>query len=151
MAQDGAAGAIAKAHGTSDWQAVKRIKFVWKHEGSGTERAYDWDRVKKVVTVTMGESSVTIPEIGKDLTGAELDAHKAFINDSYWLLFEAFVGRDAVTVSELGQQQIPGMTGKADATAVDYGDKGYTPGDLKSRAASGDDHIQGSDFAPALK
>lgn len=124
------ATAIQKAHGTAAWDDVERVAFTFTHAPSGSSRSHDWDRKKGVVKVTMGDKVVTVPAAGGKLDGDELKAHQAFINDSYWLLFEHFMFRDDVEREFMSDVDVPGLEKKADAVKVSYPAKGgYTPGD----------------------
>ncbi len=124
------ATAIQKAHGTANWSEVERVKFTFTHAPSGTSRTHDWNRKTGKVKVTMGEKVVTVPARPGALEGDELAAHKAFINDSYWLLFEHFMFRDDVEREYRNDVDVPGMEVNADAVKVTYpSNGGYTPGD----------------------
>lgn len=125
VAQD----AVLKAHHVDAWSNVHSVQFTWKHEASGHERSYDWNLKKGVVAVKMGDKSFTIPTTSTQLKDLELAAHQAFINDSYWLLFEIFLARDTVKVSDLGDVDVPGLKRQGHAYAVQYTNGGYTPGD----------------------
>ncbi len=129
------AAAVAAASAPSDgWRSVREVKFTWKHVPSGRERTHEWDRVRDTVTVTTDGVSRTVSASGRDLeTQEDIDAHRAFVNDSYWLLFEQFIATDrGVAVSAGAPSKVPGLPSgpTLDTVVVQYqGDGGYTPGD----------------------
>jgi hypothetical protein len=126
MAQ-GLAEQIREAHG--DWADVKSVEFTWTAQARGMSRTYVWDRTTGRVKATIGDTTVDIPATGAGLRETnEIEAHKAFINDSYWLLFEQFIFRDDVELVE-GAGKIPGQEGESKWLEVRYSSGGYTPGD----------------------
>ena len=123
---------VATSAGLEAFGQLERIAFTWIHHPSGTERSYDWDLRARTVTVTTPEGSTVVPSDGyprEELRGA----HSAFINDSYWALFELhLVWDEGVRFESLGEQEVPGFAdlGRCRALAVDYASEGgYTPGD----------------------
>ena len=123
---------VAEACGVDAFDDLARLRFTWRHEPSGTVRSYDWDVADRTVEVTVGEETVTV---GVDGPRSEDDrqAHAAFVNDSYWLLFELHLEWDeAVEMQALGPIDVPAFDdfGPVPALSVQYlGDAGYTPGD----------------------
>lgn len=133
-ALDGAALAqqVAERAGVTAFEKLDHFAFTWTHHPSGTERSYAWNRRAHTVTVTTAEGSTVVPTQG-DVPEAHQDAHSAFINDSYWALFELHLAWDqGVDFENLGEQPVPGFDdlGPLRALAVQYGSEGgYTPGD----------------------
>lgn len=122
---------IIEAHGTAQWSGVERVKFTFTHAPSGTSRTHDWNRKAGSVTVSVDGKEITIPTHSNTLEGEKLEAHKAFINDTYWLLFEHFMVRDTATRSFERAAQLPGAEGPVDALRIAYPSTGgYTPGDV---------------------
>ena len=121
---------VAEAHGFEAWKEVGHVEFTWTHAGSGTSRSYVWDRRAHRVKVTMGDETFDISSWGLDLADdRERAAHKAFVNDSYWLAFEFKAVTDDVERTELPNADSP-FGGTAPAYRVEYPpDVGYTPGD----------------------
>lgn len=155
FAQDHAK-AVREAHG--DWTEIKRIQFTWTVVPRNVSRTYDWDRKSKTVRVTIGGKTVTISESGVGLkTGEEAEAHKAFINDSYWLLFEQFMFRDQVILTE-DSGKGPNITGpnitKKGASEVQrrirvqYKGGGYTPGDAYMLYLAADGRVKAWEYFP---
>ena len=118
------------ASGQPTWRTVDHVQFTWSHVPSSRARTYDWNVPAGMVEVTMepGAQSLTVPVFGTDLDGEQLDAHQAFVNDSYWLLFEFKAITDTVTRAEVS------ASGPFDTASAAYEVRypvggGYTPGD----------------------
>jgi len=142
----GTASDIRKAHG--DWSKLETIKFSWTVVPRDVTRSYDWDVRAGLVTVKIGEDSIRIPVNGVGLSGErEVDAHKAFINDSYWLLFEQFIFRDKVAMtSDTGP--VPGTDMVTRRLRVAYASGGYTPGDAYRLYVGEDGKVFGWEYFP---
>ena len=112
------------------WPTISRIKFTWEHVPRAIKRSYDWDLSTGKVVVTIDGQPVTVPASGVGLVGPDQEAaHKAFINDSYWLLFEHRVQDDKVTVAS-ERTQPAAVDPKNHGISVQYPSQGgYTPGD----------------------
>lgn len=127
------AASVAEAAGASQWSAVNRVRFAWRHEPSGAQRAYDWDVRAGTVTARIAGGSVSFPASGGKLSVEAEAAHKAYVNDGYWLLFPLHLAWDSgVAFEDLGARTVPGLPdlGERRALAVQYGGAGgYTPGD----------------------
>lgn len=130
---------VAKAHHVQGWKDVNVITFTFKHH-NGKVRRHEWWVKKHTVRVTVDGVTTVIPVNVKDLKGeAQIAAHKFFINDAYWLLFEHHVGWDDVKVEDLGEVPSP-FGAKAQAFRISYPPTGgYTPGDAYV-AYIGQDH-----------
>lgn len=140
------AKALRQAHG--DWSSVKRIQFTWTVVPRNVSRTYDWDRTTKMVRVTIADKTVTIPESGQGLKSPEeTEAHKAFINDSYWLLFEQFIFRDQVKLTE-DRGKAPGGTEEQRRIRVQYASGGYTPGDTYQLYLGADGRVNAWEYFP---
>lgn len=127
-AQSTRLAAIQDHVGVSAWDHVHRVKFTWTLPSYNLARTYDWDVKARTVKVTVGDDVRTISALGIGLKDpADVEAHKAFINDSYWLLFEFHTAWDKVeTADVLAVEGIPkGEVG----VSVQYASGGYTPGD----------------------
>lgn len=143
---------VSTAAGAEAWSKVSRLHFTWRHLPSDAARTYDW-RMRSggdggEVTISQpGSLDVTLPAkwqapaTGAD--SAQVKAHQAFVNDSYWLLFSLHVAWDQTTTSDLGEVAVPQLPdlGKRPALSVLYpGSGGYTPGD-KYVLYLGTDHL----------
>jgi hypothetical protein len=128
------AARVAQAAGADEFEKLGTLKFTWTHGPSKRQRHFVWNIAEKSVTVTADGSTVTVPIAGPaDPTNeSQRDAHAAFINDSYWLLFEHHLVWDSgVSFEDLGVMPVPQhpTLGERHALRVRYGSKGgYTPG-----------------------
>lgn len=122
---------IAKSAGADVLaRSVRRLKFTWRHEAKQASRSYDWDLAQKRVTVTTAKGKATIALDRGAYQGDQLEAHRAFINDSYWLLFEAQLLRTNAELRQEPKRRLDGFAklGELDALSVNYPGGGYTPG-----------------------
>jgi hypothetical protein len=140
---------VAAAAGQAAWSNIDHIQFTWTHVPSSRARTYDWNVPSGLVTVTMepGAQPHTVAVFGTDLDGEQLDAHKAFVNDSYWLLFEFKAVTDTATRAEVPP------TGPFDAASSAYEIQypvggGYTPGDRYVVYVHADGHPVGWSHFP---
>jgi hypothetical protein len=138
------AAEVADAVGLSAWRELSHLRFTWRHVPKGIERTYEWTCASGKVVVTRGENTVEIPRErpGPDAGEEEIGAHKAFVNDSYWLLFPLLMTEDGSEKRDLGVQEVPGFPGLGERRALDVrypAEGGYTPGD-RYVLYLGDDH-----------
>lgn len=133
-ADDGAALAsrVAAACGVDAWSGVQSVAFTWTHHPSGNSRSFVWRPKDHQVSMTFHDETTALDLDAID-TEDQRRAHAAFVNDSYWMLFELHLAwDDGVRFTELGAQPVPGFAdlGERPALHVQYtGDGGYTPGD----------------------
>ncbi len=146
---------IANAYGFAGWEQVSRIEFTFNVKVPGREepvvRRWSWSPKAGEVTrhVEGGEviELLLVPgtsnlRVGFDLNEAAIDAHKAFINDHYWLLFPFQLVWSNPTITEHGERPLPMGDGVAQKVTVQYGDAGgYTPGDAYDLYLGPDDRI----------
>lgn len=140
---------VAEAHRVSGWDDVEVLSFSWKHK-SGKQRSYQWWVKKHVIRVTIDGETFDIPHNAARLEGErELAAHKAFINDSFWLLFELHLQWDEPTREDLAAHDSP-FGGKAPAFRVTYpATGGHTPGDSYIAFLGQDRKVMGWSYVPA--
>lgn len=139
---------VAQKHGFDAWNNISNVEFTWTFVPAKKSRSYVWDRKKRQVDVTMDGKTYSIPTSGKGLSGAELDAHKAFINDSYWLAFEFKAITDDVEREEMKDADSP-FGGTSPAYRITYPDKGgYTPGDAYVVHVGADGRAVGWSYYP---
>jgi hypothetical protein len=121
--------AIQTSVGVDAWKDLTRVKFTWSLAIKNMSRTYDWNLKSGEVDVTIDESTRRIPASGKGLTDPkDVAAHRAFINDSYWLLFEFHTKWDAVKVVDVDGPP-DGVPADSVGVSVEYSTGGYTPGD----------------------
>lgn len=123
---------VATACGVDAWSNVERVAFTWSHHPSGNDRSYAWTPADHAVTMSFRDRTVTIDTQAVE-SEDERQAHSAFVNDHYWMMFELRLAWDeGVEFTDLGERAVPGFDdlGKRRALRVHYtGDGGYTPGD----------------------
>jgi len=106
---------------------VARIRFTWHHLGKDLVRTYEWNLETGTVEATAGDRTEGFPAAGPG------ELHPAFVNDSYWFLFEHVSTTDGSHRTELGRRPVPGFPrlGERQAIEVRYDeDEGYTGGDV---------------------
>jgi len=123
---------ISDAAGGEAWDDLAELRFTWTHHPSGKRRSYVWRIPERRVAVTRdGETiEVHLGAVGDD--DATVAAHRAFVNDSYWLCFDFFQHRDRVAYGREAVDAVPGHPElpAVAALSVRYPeDGGYTPGD----------------------
>ena len=142
--------AVLANDGTTDWSDVERLDFTFNGN-----RQWSWEPKAGRVTLTRknGEA-VEIPLIPESMmmrdgispTDGMLQAHRQFINDTYWLLFPFQLVWSNPTVTEQDGQDFTLPTGNGGAgrkVVVQFPDEGgYTPGDRYDLYLSADGIIR---------
>ena len=120
----------ASQAGAGAWDDVKTVSFTWTHVPTARSRSYMWDVSAGEVTVKQAGKAVSIPTSGVGLDDAdEVAAHKAFINDTYWSMFDLRAVWDT-NAKKSGLGEIESPFGRLLAYRVTYPSAGgYTPGD----------------------
>lgn len=130
---------LAVAYGVEQWPLFERLQFTFNVDRGpdqpGVARSWDWDIVGDTATRTVDGQSVTVEAVSAmdaPRDEAATQAHRQFINDSYWLLFPFQLAWSNPTVTEaggaplpIGEEPTPAL--KLICTWPDEG--GYTPGD----------------------
>jgi len=137
---DALAQRVAKASGSESWAKVSKLGFSWTVAGRSLTRSYAWDVVAGTVThFPAPDERCELPVGGwakpGDAPDADhLNAHKGWVNDSFWAMAGLHLAWDAgLTFTDLGEQEVPQLPklGKRRALSARYGETGgYTPGDL---------------------
>ncbi len=129
FAQSKRVDAVQVNVGVDAWKDLNRVKFTWTLPAKNLSRTYDWNLKSGEVEVTLEKEKRRIRASGKGLTDpADIAAHQAFINDSYWLLFEFHTQWDSVKFTNV--DVVPeGVPAGSVGVSVEYGSGGYTPGD----------------------
>ena len=136
------AKAIATAYGIDGWRKIQRLDFTFNvdlpNRDEPMSRQWSWWPHKGEVMLAKGDGQVTVPlvsgttnvESGVQLTSEQRNAHKQFINDSYWLLFPFQIVWSNPTITNAGAAPLPIGEGEAVKVTAQYPDEGgYTPGD----------------------
>lgn len=133
---------IANAYGLPHWGQIDRIEWTFNAQLPGRDtaitRRWTWQPTRGVVTAHREGGDIElllVPgtsnlRVGQDLGEQEIEAHKQFINDHYWLLFPFQLVWSGPQLTEHGEQPLPIGEGSARKVTVQYSsDGGYTPGD----------------------
>ena len=141
---------VADAHGLKAWAKVKRVDFTWAHR-SGKKRSYTWLVPEQRVIVRGMSSGAPITIDLKSAHDKASPAWHAFINDSYWLLFELHLAWDSgVTITSLkGVKPPQGLAASPSLLRVQYGQVGPTPGDRYDLFIGPDQKSTGWAYHPA--
>jgi hypothetical protein len=123
---------VSYTQGQGAWEGVETVAFRWHHLPSDTRRSYVWHVLRGQVEVTLqpDAEAISVPVVpGDPLEGSALEAHQAFINDMYWLLFEQRAATDTAKRAQVPPDDSP-FPDTASAYEVVYpSDVGHTPGD----------------------
>jgi len=135
---------VAEAAGLSAWSKLSRLQFIWLHKRKGIHRTYDWNIAEKKVLVTIGEKSALVPLDADPMPAGLAEFHRAFVNDSTWLLIELRLAWDEnLHFEKLGPRKVPGIPhlGELPALSVTYPPRSnHQPGD-RYVLYLGDDHL----------
>lgn len=153
VADTSVAESISAYAQTDHWSQVHRLKFTWVHHSKNLKRNYDWRVKEGRATLREGGAQVEFNVAGTGLdTPAKKTAHKKFINDSYWLLFEFHLGWDDVTLENLGPVVPTGNPGGGplNGLKVSYpAAGGYTPGDTYTLFSVPSGDVVAWEYTPA--
>jgi uncharacterized lipoprotein YehR (DUF1307 family) len=127
-----AAELIAKAHGIDHWNKVSEISFTFSVDRDtieGAGRSWTWMPKKDSVVLQMADQ--TIKYARNNVTMADMDADRAFINDKFWLLIPfQLIWDKGTTISEPTTAEAPiSGTAMKRITTTYPSEGGYTPGD----------------------
>jgi hypothetical protein len=118
---------LASAVGADAWKnGVESVRFTWHHLGRNLQRTYEWNRSTGRIRATADGKVETFPASGPG------ELHPAFVNDSYWFLFEYMIFADGSEKSSLAPAPVPGFPGLGELRAIEVRyakDEGYTGGD----------------------
>lgn len=122
---------IAKAHGFSNWDKVKRIDFKFRVAFDTVNRDRHWSWWPKKGDVTLIMNNDTISYNRSNIDTLQLKADQRFINDKFWLLVPfQLVWDEGITISEPLTSLAPMSQKEYQSITIKYGDQGgYTPGD----------------------
>lgn len=128
---------LARASGVEAWKDIRRIRFTWRLHSRNIYRRYDWHVPANRVAVTANGKTISVPADPSVETAAlkpdEIEAHKTFVNDTYWLMFTARqTWQNDLEVRDLGRRGVPELPGLGRPRAISIqfpSTGGYTPGD----------------------
>ena len=118
---------LSEAVGAEAWSRdIESIRFTWHHLGKQLRRTYEWNKSTGLIRATIDGGIETFPAAGPG------EGHAAFVNDSYWFLFEYMILADGSSKTSLAPGPVPGFPALGELRAIDVRypkDEGYTGGD----------------------
>lgn len=121
---------IASAYGIENWDKVEKVNFSFVVNPGEKESARHWTWNPKSDEITLNAKDNNISYNRSDISDEYINTDRAFINDSFWLLFPFHLVWDDVEydVEENRSSPINNLTSKK--LIVKYPKEGgYTPGD----------------------
>jgi hypothetical protein len=128
---DNLARAVMAASGANTWSRVSTVGFTFVVRDGGdvkVSRNHLWNVKAGTDTVSVGDKSTTV-EIDKPNMGdpVQVEAFKAWTNDSYWLLAPLKLFDMGVTREYFGRQEVMGKS--YEVLRLSFKGVGMTPGD----------------------
>jgi len=123
-------GKIANAYGYENWDKVEKVNFSFVVNPGENEssRSWEWDPQSDKVTLKSKGDKLTYQR--RNITKEYVDADKAFVNDSFWLLFPFHLVWDDIEYEVIENSKSPIHKKEATKLIVKYPEEGgYTPGD----------------------
>jgi hypothetical protein len=128
---------VAKAAGIEAWSTVEVVRFTFVFAPKSIERSYVWNVRAGTVEVSDGDLVTTVPAAGWDgaaVEGRAIQAHRSFVNDSFWAFpCLHLVWDEGIELEDLGEVEVPTLPdlGARRALSLRYTKDagGYTPGD----------------------
>jgi hypothetical protein len=128
---DQLARSVAMASGVNNWPRATSLSFTFVvHDGNDLKvsRQHVWNIKAGTDTVSSGEKSTTVNIAKPDMNDpAQVEAFKAWTNDSYWLLAPLKLFDMGVTREALGRREVAGKT--YEVLQLSFQGVGMTPGD----------------------
>lgn len=121
---------VANAYGYKNWPDVEQVKFSFVVNPGEDEmsRQWTWHPKTNKVTLTKGNEMITYDK--NNVMDEFKKTDKAFVNDSFWLLFPFHLVWDDIDYEVEDAVLSPINQEKAQKLIVKYPkDGGYTPGD----------------------
>lgn len=127
---------LAEKYGFAAWPTVDQIAFTFHAVVPGRPepivRRWEWSPKTGAVTLLRDGAAPLSYTRGDTLPADAANADKAFVNDSFWLLFPFQIvwSNPAISVTRMPGLRMPIGNAKArEQWVVRYGETGYTPGD----------------------
>ncbi|PHQ28024.1 hypothetical protein [Leeuwenhoekiella nanhaiensis] len=123
---------IAEANGLANWDKVKELQFTFNVDRGDEhfEKSWIWEPKSQDITMMTAQDTVSFNRATVDSTS--MNADKAFINDSYWLLAPMHLVWDKENTQLSVQDTATSPLSKTlmhKITLTYGGEGGYTPGD----------------------
>ena len=123
---------IAEHYGISKFNEVEELEFTFNVESNGNLRSRHYSWFPKTGEVTLMSAQDTVQyNRNNQMDSLTMNADKAFINDSYWLLAPfKLVWDEGTSISDPEKVAAPISSEQLNKITITYtGDGGYTPGD----------------------
>ncbi|WP_228850648.1 hypothetical protein [Aegicerativicinus sediminis] len=123
---------IADRYGIAKFNEVEELQFTFNVDNKGSHRSRQYSWFPKTGDVTFMSAQDTISfNRDKDMDSLTINADKAFINDTYWLLAPfKLVWDEGTSISTPEKTKAPLSGNLLNKITITYtGNGGYTPGD----------------------
>lgn len=121
---------VANAYGHENWENVEEVKFSFVVNPGENERARQWIWNPQADEVTLDAEDNKITYKRSDLSDEYIDTDRAFVNDSFWLLFPFHLVWDDIEFDVQENSTSPINNIATTKLIVKYPKEGgYTPGD----------------------
>jgi hypothetical protein len=121
---------VAQAYGIENWDNVEEVNFSFVVNPGENESVRKWSWKPKSNTVTLYQNGDEITYDKNNLDDGYVQTDKAFVNDSFWLLFPFHLVWDNIDFTFEENAISPINKVKCSKIIVRYPQEGgYTPGD----------------------
>lgn len=133
---------IANAYGYENWDKVEKINFSFVVNPGENEMLRSWEWNPKLDKVTLISKDNKTSYQRNNITEEHIDTDKAFVNDSFWLLFPFHLVWGDIEYEVLENSTSPINNKETTKLIVKYPKEGgYTPGDKYEVYINEDFHI----------
>jgi hypothetical protein len=133
---------VASAYGIENWDDVEKVNFSFVVNPGEKEssRKWSWEPKTNLVTLHNGDEKSTYNR--NKVSEKNIRTDKAFINDSFWLLFPFHLVWDDIDYEVVENFESPLNFEKSTRITITYpSEGGYTPGDKYNIFVNDDYHI----------
>lgn len=122
---------VAHANGMEHWENVSEIRFTFNVDRDTIHFERDWIWSPKTGQVSMTHNGEVTTYNREAVDERSLNADKAFVNDTYWLLAPfKLIWDEGYTRDSIYKDEAPISKDSLYKLTIHYtGDGGYTPGD----------------------
>jgi hypothetical protein len=133
---------IANAYGIEKWDEVEEVNFSFVVNPGENESERTWKWEPKINQVTLYQNGDVITYSKNNIDEGYVDTDKAFVNDSFWLLFPFHLVWDDIDYTFEENAISPLNQAESSKLIVRYPKEGgYTPGDRYDIYLNEDFHI----------
>lgn len=121
---------IANAYGYENWDKVEKVNFSFVVNPGENESLRRWEWNPKSGKVTLNSKDNNISYQRGNIKEEYIDTDRAFVNDSFWLLFPFHLVWDDIKYDVVENSKSPIHNKETTKLIVRYPEEGgYTPGD----------------------